>query len=325
MAKDWSSQLNQVNFQCRLCRHAWEGPPDLIEDDPEAEHHPYRYFADCPRCDSPKQPQAGWARALLKAHQAATGPVTPKGKAATAANLAGHPTPEETLRTRFNAMKHGMAARTATYFPAKPDRYAFCEGCEVNRLWCSEQPACVKQTEIFMLHHAAFEQRNPKVLGKLHADLQASLTASLQMLLQSVLGDGVVIKTPRVELSREGVPVALTYTDAAGEVHHIYDYRANPAFKPIADLVTRLGLSMGDLGLTVRAGESEEDRMAGTLKLDQASKETLVEFNQRMAVGVEAMRERLGRAGQRMRADPVLIEHQAQQQAEDRRTGGKAE
>ncbi|MBP6895663.1 MAG: DNA adenine methylase [Pseudacidovorax sp.] len=41
-----------------------------------------------------------------------------------------------------------MAARTATYFPAKPDRYAFCEGCEVNRLWCSEQPACVKQSAI---------------------------------------------------------------------------------------------------------------------------------------------------------------------------------
>lgn len=34
---------------------------------------------------------------MLKAHQQATGPKTAQGKAATAQNLAGHPTPEEAL------------------------------------------------------------------------------------------------------------------------------------------------------------------------------------------------------------------------------------
>jgi DTW domain-containing protein YfiP len=107
-------------------------------------------------------------------------------------NLEGHPNSEAQLRTRFNAMKHGMAAKTATYFPARPDKYSFCERCEVNRTWCAAQAACVKQTELFMLHHAAFETRNPRVLAGLHADLQAGLTAMLQMLMQQVLGYGVV-------------------------------------------------------------------------------------------------------------------------------------
>jgi hypothetical protein len=51
------------------------------------------------------------------------------------------------------------------------------------------------------------------VLGGIHADLQASLTAMLQMCIQEVLGLGVLIKAPKVELDREGNPVTLTYLD----------------------------------------------------------------------------------------------------------------
>ncbi len=145
MAKDWTAQLSAVNFRCDECKHAWESEPDLIEDAPDLEHHPYRYFADCPKCKAQRQPQAAWARALLKAHQASTGPKTPEGMAAVRKNLEGHPNAEAVLRTRFNAMKHGMAAKTASYFPAKPDKYPFCGQCEVNRTWCAGQAACVKQ------------------------------------------------------------------------------------------------------------------------------------------------------------------------------------
>ncbi|UUZ68102.1 hypothetical protein LP416_27945 [Polaromonas sp. P2-4] len=312
MAKDWSGQLKQVNFKCGTCRGSFSSEPDLIEDDPDAPHHPYRYFANCIRCGAEHQPQAGWERGLLKAHQTSTGPVTAAGKAASAANLDGHPSSEETRRTRFNAMKHGMAAQTATYFPAKPDGYAFCGQCDVGRDWCAQQPACVKQTEIFMLHHAAFEQRNPKVLTRLHADLHAALMATLQMCLQAVLGEGVLIKQPRVELTREGDPVTLSYIDPQGKKAYIYDYTSNPAFKPIADLVSRLGLSMADLGMSVRGFEADEEKGMGVLKLDASTKETLEGFGARMLEASKNAADLIAKSQAATRADPVFIEHQAQ-------------
>lgn len=308
----WSDQLRLVNFSCSVCRHAFEAEPDLIEDDPDTAHHPFRYFADCPGCGAQHQPQAGWERALLKAHQAATGPRTAEGKASSARNLAGHPTPEEAMRTRFNALKHGLSARVASYFPARPDRYAFCARCDVNRGWCADQPACVKQTEIFMLHHAAFEQRDPKILGRLHGDLQAALTATLQMCLQEILGEGVVIKVPKVELSRDGFPVTLTYEDRDGEKHTVYDYHSNPVFKPLTDLISRLGLSMSDLGMTVRANEAEDEAESGQLVLDSNTRETLNEFSQRMLEATKGARAMIAEAADAARKDPVLIQHQAQ-------------
>lgn len=314
MRKDWSKELQQVTFRCGVCRNTWSAAPDLVEPDDTAPHHPWRYFATCPVCDARQQPQAPWERSLLKAHQEATGPRTAEGKAAAAANLAGHPTPEEAKRTRFNAMRHGLSARVATYFPAKPDRYAFCQRCDVDREWCAEQPACVKQTELFMLHHAAFEQRDPKVLGPMHADLHAALVASLQMCLQAVLGDGVVIKTPKLELhvDKDGNEShsVVTYVDGAGNVRYVYDYQANPAFKPIADLVTRLGLSLNDLGMTPRAAEEDADQQLRG-RLSGAPSTALEEFAERMARAIEGVPAMLGKARAAADADPVLLEHEA--------------
>jgi hypothetical protein len=300
-----------------VCRHTWESAPDLVEPDdaPGAAHHPFRYFGHCPSCGAQNQPQAPWERSLLKAHQRATGPRTPEGVAATSANLKGHPTPEEALRTRFNGMKHGLNARVARYFPAKPDGYAFCAGCDVDRDWCAAQPACVKQTELFMLHTAAFEQKDPRVLSRVHADMHAALVASLQMCLQAVLGDGVVIKTPKVQLDSKGVPVTLSYTDSAGQEHFIYEYSANPAFKPIADLVTRLGLSLGDLGMTQKAKDDDDEHLRG--RLHGAHTATLPEdlggFMGRMMASMEKLDGAMKAARAAAAADPVLIEHQAQQ------------
>lgn len=313
MAKDWAAELLSVNFRCGECSHAFGQKPDLVEDAPELDHHPYRYFAHCPRCAAENQPQASWERALLKAHQACTGPKTPEGLAKAGANLAGHPTPEESRRIRFNALKHGLNARTATYFPAKPDKYAFCKGCDVDRAWCGQQAACVKQTEIFMLHHAAFDSRNPKVLASLHADLQSGLTAMLQMLMQQALGDGVVIKQPKVELDREGTAVTLSYLGEDGKRQYVYDYQAHPALKPIADFVSRLGLSMTDLGMTVKSADADEEEERGVLKLDDKTQETLSAFNERMALAMKGAKEMLARADQATKADPVLVAHEARE------------
>ncbi|MCV2349303.1 hypothetical protein [Paucibacter sp. Y2R2-4] len=306
--------MDRVTFRCLVCRHDWAAQPDLVEPDPDpaAAHHPFRYYGNCPACDEEHQPQAPWERALLKAHQMSTGPKTPAGQANSAANLEGHPTPEEALRTRFNAMKHGLNARVAHYFPAKPDGYAFCSGCEVNRYWCGEQPACVKQTELFMLHSAAFEQKNPKALAKIHGDLHAALVASLQMCLQAVLGDGVVLKVPKVHVDKEGNCVTLTYVDEHGQLRNVMEYSANPAFKPIADLVSRLGLSLSDLGMTIKAQEDEEAQLRGRLGADAKPVEMLQDFSNRMAAALERMPALVEASRKAAAQDPVLLEHEAQ-------------
>ncbi|WP_367846476.1 hypothetical protein [Rhodoferax sp. WC2427] len=313
MAQDWTAPLDTVNFRCGGCRHAWEAQPDLIEDAPDDEHHPHRYFATCPRCQREHQPQAAWARNLMRAHQAATGPRTAEGLAKVGQNLAGHPNSEAQRRTRFNAMKHGMAAKTATYFPAKPDGYSFCAQCEVNRGWCEGQAACVKQTEIFMLHHAAFESRNPRVLAGVHADLQAGLTAMLQMLMQGVLADGVTLKVPKVELDREGNCVTLSYLDEFGERRNVYELSAHPALKSITDFVNRLGLSMNDLGMTARTADPEDEKGGGVLKLDAETQETLQGFGKRMELAMGTAREMLARAHKTTQEDPVLVAHEARE------------
>lgn len=310
MPKDWSAELSQVSFQCKVCRHTWQDTPDLVEPDPEAPHHPWRYFGHCPACEAQNQPQAPWERALLKAHQQATGPRTPEGIAATTANLAGHPTPEEALRTRFNAMKHGMHARTATYFPAKPDGYEHCRRCDVDRDYCAAQPACVKQVELFMLHHAAFEQRDPKVLGRVHSDLHAALVATLQLCLQQVLGDGVVIRTPKVQVF-EGESVTLKWQDAKGEEHTVYEYMANPVFKPLTDLISRLGLSLQDLGMTQQAGDEQDAALRGRLAgAGQGAQDALATYADRMAAAMERLGKVMGEARAEAEADPVLLEHE---------------
>ncbi|MFZ4286648.1 hypothetical protein [Variovorax sp. HJSM1_2] len=313
--KDWSQALTKVNFRCTVCQRAFEAVPDLVEPYPEQAYHPFLYFAHCPRelCQAPNQPQATWEKALLKAHQAATGPRTAAGLAATAANLDGHPTPEESQRTRFNAMKHGLNARVATYFPAKPGGYTFCKSCDVDWGWCGQQPACVKRAENFLLHHAAFDQRNPKVLGAMHADLQAALTSLLQMLMQEVLGDGVVIRVPKVELARDGTPVTLTYEDEQGKTHKVMSLAAHPALKPITDLVSRLGLSMTDLGMTVRAAEPDEEEAGGRLGLSNTPPEHLEAFSQRMLTVMQGAQQLLVNAETATRNDPVLVAHEAQQ------------
>lgn len=312
MAQDWTAQQSTVNFRCDGCKHAWEAQPDLIEDAPDLEHHPYRYFATCPACEREHQPQAAWARALMKAHQASTGPRTAEGLAKVARNLEGHPNSEAVARTRFNAMKHGMSAKTATYFPARPDKYPFCARCEVDRTWCAAQTACSKQIEIFMQHSAAFEARDPRKLAGLHADLTAGLTAMLQMLMQQVLGDGVMLTQPRVELDREGNSQTLSYLDESGERKYIIDRQAHPLLKSVSDMVSRLGLSMTDLGMTVRAADPEDDDKAGgVLKLDDKTQETLSDFNARMLGVMDGAREMVKRAAKTTAEDPVLVAHEA--------------
>jgi hypothetical protein len=294
-----------VTFQCRPCKKTFEAEPARTEDAPELEHHPFRYFADCPGCGA-EVAQAPWERALMKAWQNATGPRSDEGKAAAARNLEGHPTPEEARRTRFNAMKHGLHARSATYFPAKPDGYSFCSGCDVDRTWCGEQPACVKKTELFMLHQAAFEQRDPKRLMGVYSELHSALFAVLQQILQTIIADGVKITAPQYYTDKEGLMVIAQYVDDHGKLTTINDISAHPLFKPLGELLSRLNLTLSDMGMTTKVIENEEGQQG---HLTPATQDDMSDFKRAQMKALEALAGKLERGQGKTSQDPVLLEY----------------
>ena len=316
MAKDRSKPFSEITFHCKqpACCGSFSSAPVRVVDAPEQEYHPFLYFANCPTCGGECE-QVYWERNVMKAWANATGPKSEEGKAVAAANLEGHPTKEEARRTRFNAMKHGLNARTATYFPAKPDGYAFCKSCDVDRVWCKAQPACSKKTELFMLHHAAFDQRDPRVLAGIYADLQSSIFAVLQQILQTIIADGVKITTPEFSFDKDGNCIVARYSfiDANGETQSriISHMEAHPLFRPLGELLSRANLSLSDMGMTAKVLENDEAEL-GRLNEDAAQREELGAFAERQVAAIESLAAVMERAAANKKRDPVLIEHVSQ-------------
>ena len=311
MAQDRSQPLREINFRCPGCQARFKAVPGTVTPAPELEGHPFRYTALCPECGA-EAPQAAWERNIMQAWAKATGPRTPEGKAASAANLEGHPTAEETLRTRFNAMQHGLNARTATYFPAKPGKYAACSNCEVDKEWCRQQVACTKQTGLFMLHHAAFEQRNPKVLQGMYADLQSAIFSVLQQILQTIIADGAKITTPERYTDKDGKLCFVRYFDEHTlQERQIMNIEAHPLFRPLGELLTRANLSLSDMGMTAKIVEDDEQQL-GRLTTTAQTASDLAEFSRNQSASMAALRDQVERAQIASRRDPILIEHQQQ-------------
>lgn len=308
--KDTYQPLQEVEFQCRPCERTWRVAPGRVEDWAEDEIHPWRYFGPCPDCGKERE-QSARERGLIRAWRKATGPRTPEGIAASSKNLEGHPTPEEALRTRFNGMKHGLNAKVATYFPARPDGYAFCKGCDVERAFCAAQPACVRQTQHFMLHHAAFEQRNPRHLMGIYADFHSALMLTIQQILQTIIADGVTINSPKTYVDKDGNCLVVEYFDEQGRRCVLREIEAHPLFRPLGELISRTGISLGDLGMTGRVVE-DDTPLPGQLARGDGAQPSVEDFARKQTDALDALRGLLERGKARADADPVLIEYKQQ-------------
>lgn len=302
--------MKTVIFRCKACKSTFEKPPARVEEAPEGDDvHPWLYFHPC-ECGA-EAAQAHWARAAMKAWRSCTGPRTAEGKARVRENLVGHPTPEEALRTRFNGMKHGLNAKVATYFPSKPDGYSFCRNCEVDRAWCKAQPCCEKQTVLFMKHRAAFDQKNPKHLMGIYADFHAALMATVSECLRQIIGDGVTLQVPKTYVDKNGSVLVVEYFDENGRKCVVTDVVAHPLFRPVSELITRMGISLHDLAMTPKQGEDEAATL-GKLKDDGETRESALAFEERKVKALEDLGAMWNRANAAKAKDPVLIEYQQQ-------------
>ena len=317
--RDLSIPLSEVTFKCVNCNCNFDAVPVRIEDDPSSLHHPYEYFASCVRCGD-EVGQAPHHKNLLKAWAHATGPRTIEGKAASTKNLEGHPTPEEALRTRFNAMKHGMTAQVAQYFPARPDKYPACSSCTVDRDYCAAQPACVQQTQLFMLHHAAFEQKDPKLLQPIFANMQASITALVEQIIQTIIADGVKLEAPAWAINHKTGDIVIgEYFDSeTREMRTIMEVKAHPLIKSLQEFLSRNNMALSDLGMTPKMIEKEDEALAGRFgSSDGIQTIDMIEYAQRQAESMEKLRELTEKANVRKATDPVLIEYREQNGGED--------
>lgn len=297
--------MSEVTFKCAW-HNTFKRAPERIDEDAEDLDHPWRYFAPCPHCGA-ECTQVHWERSLLKAWRKSTGPKTDAGKAATALNLVGHPTAEEALRTRFNAMKHGAAAKVATYFPARPGKYAMCESCDVDITWCANQPCCVKQTQNFMLHQAAFEQRKPGVLTESYAEMQAAVFSILQQIIMTIVADGVKLTRPEFHADDKGNVTVLQYLDEDGNMRQIKEVSAHPLLKPLSDFLTKNNLSLSDMGMTNKVIEAE-DVTPGNLLKSAIPVMTEDEYRKQQVAALSGLRDQVMRSNKMTADDPILRE-----------------
>ena len=303
---------SEVSFYCKWCRETFKAQPSRIVEAPEQEWHPWQYFAPCQFCKRELK-QAYWERALFKAwaFPNPTGPKTPEGKAKCTANLLNNPNPEARLRTRFNAMKHGLSARVATYFPAKPGGYKHCTGCRWLNKGCGEwdHGACQTRMELFLRHQIAFQTHNPSLLTELQSDLQANTQALINDLLLSIIQTGVEVRAPQWYHDQHGEMHIAEYVDHAGARRTVETISANPLLKPLYELLSRNSAILANLGMTEKAKEDDE-LIAGFLAQKERREEDVKEFAIRQTQAIESLAALIERGRERQKRDPVLLEHQ---------------
>lgn len=312
--------LKVLNFHCRGCSARFKAEPDRVAPVAGRDWQPQDYFATCPDCGA-EAAQAGWELGLAKAWANATGPRTPEGMAATAANLVGHPTPEEARLTRFNAMKHGLFAKTATYYPSKPGGYPHCascehfnRGCDVNpRPGHKNPPACLKRVELFMRYNIAFETRDPKLLTENNATLQALVWQLTNDMILTVIQDGVSLRTPEWYYDKDGGLHLVEYTDMnTGDQRRIEKVEAHPLLKYVIEFMNRNGMTLPDSGMTMKVRD-EQEQVRGFLAQDAETSESARAFQERQTKALESLGALVKRSQSKLSRDPVLLEHETQE------------
>jgi len=287
---DITAPLDEITFYCTPCKRQFTCEPAQVEDAPE-KNHPYIYYSNCPDCDM-NTAQIPWEKGVMQALGKQTGPKTEAGKKSSAKNLSGHPTPEAMQTIRFNAMKHGLSAKVADFFPAKPGGYPRCTNCEhLSDRSCVPYRGCLKHAELFLKNDLAFKANDPQLLMSIRADTQAALQAMVNdIILTIALDGGVRLKTPEWYSDKDGgCHLARFEDEMTGEQVQIYKLEAHPLLKPLLDIISKNNMSLGDMGMTPKVQDQNEITQ-GFLDRE-TEKETITDYQQRISDQQDILRD----------------------------------
>lgn len=296
----WDKPLEVVHFKCGHCR--WDFDSDKFEtrEATEDSAYPWEYFATCPKCGT-ESPEAGQYKNVrhMLATRKTTGPKTAEGKAAIADNgFRTHPlTAQQKQFTRLNALRHGAYAATVQFYPARPGSQ-WCGNCEISPEYCRQQPACIKNAELFMRHRLAFESNDASLLRSLRADLHANIEILINMMIADIVRRGVTLERLDWHVDANG---AVQFVDAPPQVY------AHPLLRTLSDMLGKVGLTLGDSGMTERQAD-DTGSLPGNLQPGSAESEE--EYMRRQAEQLEALQGMIERSRERVKSDPVLIEYQ---------------
>lgn len=303
--------FDEITFRCKPCNQTWKAKPGRVEDAPDREHHPWRYFGLCPQCGA-ECGQVNWEQGLMAMWAKGVPSPTPEARAASAERFRNmvH-TPEMNRRTRFNRRTHGLYSKNPHILPQKPGAYPYCDRCEYRNQGCGtwEHGNCILSVERHMKYMIAVENGDPKMLRDEQAWFQASLSTIRDNIILMLIKTGVEIRSPKWYTDKDGNFCLAEYTDLEGNPRLIEEINAHPLLKPLLELITRNNLSLGDMRMTEKAKE-EEQELAGFIAHKEQQDEVLSGFAERQTLALESLKGLIEHSRTRQARDPVLIEHQ---------------
>ncbi len=258
------------------------------------------YVADCPNgcgaCD-----EVWYMRNIRLAQGKQTGPTSDAGK----------------NKVRMNGYRTGSSylagAIPKALPPAKPGKYAECDGCH-DRDECEQevkdsegtcrQVICHRQSEIFAKYRAAHLAGDPEALRLVAADNQARMQLVMNQCFKLVFDEGVMIEHDVIEYNRTTGKRECIGTEK----------KINPAINEAIKILEKAGFSLADWTLTPRSKEAKA-ALEGYLAGQAAAKgQSIDEFMNKHNADMKAFHDALSRGNAAVQNDETLKEANAEAQ-----------
>lgn len=210
-------------------------------------------------------------------------------------------------------MTHGLTAKVATYYPARPGKYPHCTGCQyLQDKDCEDYGGCLTRTEILLRHLMAYEAGDPRLLQDMNAERQGHIAALADDMILAIIRDGGPrLMSPEWYHDKEGGFHLARYKDPeTGEIVQLHRYEQHPMLKPLMDVIAKNGMTLTDHGMTPKV-QDDQSILEGHLADEGGDRETALEASNRQADAMEKLVGMIERSRDQIATDPILLEHEA--------------